>query len=100
MREKGGMPEPQAKVKVYGLSLTRRQYILIQIAAFVWMLLLYGYWRYAGLQASPNKFARNLDLLLLAVYVYGVVETLVVFRKFKKAKFAPEEKKMPDQKST
>lgn len=94
------MPVLETKVSVYGLMLTRRRYILIQTAAFVWMLLLYGYWRYAGLQASPNKFARNLDLLLLAVYVYGVVETMVVFRKFKKVKSAPEEKKMPDQKPT
>lgn len=94
------MPVPETKVNVYGLRLTRRRYIFIQVVAFVWMLLLYGYWRRAGLEVSPNKFARNLDLLLLAVYIYGVVETVVVLRKFKKAKSAAEKKKIPDQKPT
>ncbi len=94
------MAAPEMKLKVCGIMLTRRQYILIQTVAFVWMILLYGYWRHAGLQASPNKFVRNLDLILLAVYVYGMAETFVVLRKFKKAKSAPEETKTPDQKTT
>jgi hypothetical protein len=85
LREKGGMPEPESKVNVYGLSLTRRKYVLIQVIAFVWMLALYGYWRHAGLQKSPHAFVRHFDLLLLAIYLYGVVETFVVLRKFKVA---------------
>ena len=74
----------EPRMKVYGLSLTRRRYIVIQTIAFVWMLALYGFWRHARLGASPNLFVRTFDFMLLAIYIYGVVETVVVLRKFKK----------------
>ena len=97
MREKGAMPEPEAKVKVYGLSLSRRRYILVQVIGFVWFLALYGYWRLAGLHASPHAFVRYFDVLLLAVSLYGIAETVIVLKRFKKAeaeaKVRPEDGK-------
>jgi hypothetical protein len=83
--EHPAMPPPEATVKVYGLRMTRRRYIVIQAAAFFWMLALYGFWRYAGLHKSPHAYARYLDIILLAVYLYGVVETFIVLKRFKKA---------------
>lgn len=85
MGENGAMPEPEPKLKIYGLSLSRRRYVIIQVVAFLWMLVLYGYWRHAGLQKSPHAFVRHFDLLLLAAYLYGVAETLIVLKRFKKA---------------
>lgn len=84
LRESDLMEPEEVKVKVYGLMLTRRRYIVIQVVCFIWMLALYGLWRMAHIQASPNIFARNFDLFILAVYLYGMAETAVVLRKFKK----------------
>jgi hypothetical protein len=100
LREHEVMDSGAVKVKVYGLRLTRTRYILIQVFCFAWMLVLYGLWRHAKIEVSSSVFARKFDFLLLAVYIYGGVETIIVLRRFKKAGAAPEQKKTPDSKTT
>lgn len=79
------MSNAEPRVKVYGLMMTRRRYIIVQLIGFVWILALYGFWRVAGLDASPHFFVRQLDVMLLSVYLYGVVETWLILRKFRRA---------------
>lgn len=79
------MPNAEPRVKVYGVMMTRRRYVVVQLIGFVWILLLYGFWRHAGLGASEYFFVRRLDALLLAAYLYGVAETVIVLRKFRRA---------------
>lgn len=80
------MAEAEPRVKVYGLRMTRRSYVIVQLIGFIWILGLYGAWRFARLGASEHFFVRHLDALLLLVYLYGVVETVIILRKFRKVR--------------
>ena len=77
---------PEVKVKVYGLNLTRQKYVIVQLLGFLWLLILYTVWRFSDLaDDSRFWFVSHLDLVLLLLYLYGLAETFIVLRKFKRA---------------
>lgn len=76
---------PSVKVSVYGLKLTCPVYLLIQLTCFLWVLALYAFWRWKGLDAHPNWWIRQLDVALALCVLYGLAETILVLKKFRKA---------------
>ena len=77
---------PEIKLRVYGVvELTRRKYICLQLIGFVWLLALYAFWKFRGLENANVWLISHLDFVLLFLYLYGLGETVVVLRKFKRA---------------
>jgi hypothetical protein len=87
------MPMSAPKLKIYGLSMTRRTYVILQLTGFIWLLALYGWWRWLKLEQHPNLLVRWFDACLLAIYLLALAETILMLRRFKRAERQQSEAK-------